>query len=472
MLAAVALVAAPSVVQASAPQTAAASGNVTYTTTLNYLIRFYPRYLTYWIQNTAPKNQLLTLITGPDGLINSNARIINAMNVDTVYASLFNMDVTTEPVIFTIPQNTGTFSLLTLDVWGTVFNTGIPTDRPGTYALALPGWRGTLPPGVTRVTVPFPLSNWLIRSDRYSKSGSGYVNTIASAKSFISKLRLTPLSKFKTNPSSGRTIPIPNAFIAGSSKVQADDSLAQTPTRFLSDLQVAMHSASTLPLTSSDRALSAAFDRVFAAAQRGVTNGNYAAMSPVTQAAADVDSMIVDHYRSHLVPGTKWITFNDLGAWGTNYLDRDATTAFIFLGNTAATSRYWDAFTDHNGHPLDTGTYPLYTMTFTKAQLPDAKRFWSVTAYVGAALHPTPGPANNGQRNVASYTPGLRTNRDGSVTIFIGPNRPRIPALRPNWVYVPADTPFSLVLRTYGPQGNTATGTTYIPPQIKPLGVL
>ena len=39
-------------------------------------------------------------------------------------------------------------------------------------------------------------------------------------------------------------------------------------------------------------------------------------------------------------------------------------------------------------------------------------------------------------------------------------------------VYVPADTPFSLVLRTYGPQGNTAPGVTYIPPQIKPLGVL
>ena len=111
-------------------------------------------------------------------------------------------------------------------------------------------------------------------------------------------------------------------------------------------------------------------------------------------------------------------------------------------------------------------------MTFTKAQIPDAKRFWSLTAYVGAALHPTPGPANNGQRNVASYTPGLRTNRDGSITIFVGPNRPRIPALRPNWVYVPADTQFSLVLRTYGPQGNTAAGVTYRPPEIKPFGVL
>ena len=298
------------------------------------------------------------------------------------------------------------------------------------------------------------------------------MNTVADGKEFISKLRMTSLSDYEANPTAGRPVPVPQAAVSGSSKVQADSSLANTPIRFLSDLQVAMHATGTEPLTDSDRALSAAFDEVFAAAQQGVEDGDYGPMAQVSQAASDVDNMIVDHYQSHLVPGTSWITFDDLAAWGTNYLDRDATTAFIFLGNSSSTSRYWDAFTDDNGQPLDTDIYPRYAITFQKDQLPDAKRFWSLTAYVGDALHVTPGPSNNGNRNVASYTPGLRTNRNGSVTIIIGPNPPRRAALRPNWVYVPARTPFSLVLRTYGTTGNTAAGVTYTPPPIRPFGVL
>jgi len=472
-LAAAALVAVPTVVQASAPQTAAAAADATYTTTLNYLTRFYPRYLTAWLGETAPQNTFLAPTSGLDGLLTSDARTINAFNVDTVYASVLNMNVSKGPEILTVPQSTSTASLLSLDVWGTVFDTGIKVDhQAGKYALALAGWRGVLPAGVTRVTVPVSQFEFTIRADRYSRSGTGYANTVAAGKAFISGLRLASLAQYKANPDSGRPLPTPQRLITASSKVQADDSLAKTPVRFLSDLQVAMHSASTTPLTVGDRALSAAFDVVFGAAQRGVSNGNYGAMSQVTQAAAAVDSMIVDHYRSHLVAGTNWVNFNNLADWGTAYLDRDATTAYIFLGNSASTSRYWDAFTDHNGHPLDTGIYPLYTMTFTKDQIPDAKRFWSLTAYVGEALHVTPGPPNNGNRNVASYTPGLRTNKDGSITIFIGPTPPKILALRPNWVFVPPDTPFSVVLRTYGAQGNTAPGLTYIPPQIKALGIL
>ncbi len=223
---------------------------------MNYLIRFYPRYLTYWVQNAAPGNRFISPISGSDGLLTSKATLINAFNVDTVYASALNMNLSQGPEILTIPKAAGAFSMLTLDVWGGVFQTGIPTDRPGTYALVLPGWRGALPPGVTKVVVPYPQSEWTIRSDRYSRSGNGYVNTVASAKEFISKLRLTSLSQYQANPASGRTLPVPQAFLGASSKVQADATLEHSPTRFLQYLQVAMHSSSTRPLTASDRALS------------------------------------------------------------------------------------------------------------------------------------------------------------------------------------------------------------------------
>ena len=112
---------AGSAAQLSAP--AAASADVTYTTTLNYLIRFYPRYLTSWLEANAPQNRFLAPTSAQDGLLTSTARTINAFNVDTVYASVLNMNVSQGPRILTIPQSTSTFSLLTLDVWGSVFRT-------------------------------------------------------------------------------------------------------------------------------------------------------------------------------------------------------------------------------------------------------------------------------------------------------------------------------------------------------------
>ena len=120
--------------QISAPA-AAAVRIPTYTTTLNYLIRFYPRYTSFWVQNYAAQNRFLAPTSGQDGLLTSAAQLINAFNVDTVYASVLNMNLSKEPEILTIPpRETGVFSMLTLDIWGNVFNTGIPTDRPGTYA--------------------------------------------------------------------------------------------------------------------------------------------------------------------------------------------------------------------------------------------------------------------------------------------------------------------------------------------------
>jgi hypothetical protein len=451
---------------------AAAAGQTPYTTTLNYAIRFYPRFINAWVAGVAPKNTLVGPLYGPDGLLTSQARLINAFNVDTVYAGSFDLDLSAGPEILTVPRTSVTFSMNTYDVWGNVFPSGIPTDRPGIYALTLSSWHGTLPPGVTRVDWPFAQTMLSIRADRYARSGSGYVNTIAAAKAFVRGLRLASVSRYEANPSTGRSIPLPQSVISGSEKVVTDTTMRQEPTTFLTELQAAMHSPATEPLTASDRALSSQFDRVFAAAQKGAADGLYGELSQIELATREADAMITNHYLSHVIPGTRWITFNDIGIWGTNYLDRDATSAYIYVGNAPTTSRYWDAFVDHNGVPLDTDTYARYQITFPKADLPDAKRFWSLTAYVGAALHPTPGPSNSGQRNVASYTPGLQTSRDGSVTIYIQPTRPTIRSRVPNWIYVPPHTAFSLLLRVYGVTGNTDTGKLYVPPDIKPLGFL
>ena len=175
------------------------------------MIRFFPRVMTWWYQQNGTTNRMITPIAPDNGLLTSQSRVINAFNVDTVYASCPNVDVSQQPVILTIPKPTGTFSISTLDVWGQVFNPGIPTDRGGTYALTLASWHGTLPPGVTRVNVPVAISTWNVRADRYSRAANGvdYVNTVKAHQAFVASTRMATLSQYLADPSSGRPDPGP-----------------------------------------------------------------------------------------------------------------------------------------------------------------------------------------------------------------------------------------------------------------------
>ena len=466
----------PAAANSAAPARAAAAGNSAYTTTLNYVIRYYPRYISWFIQqyigNSGGHNRFTVPETPPSsGLTSPNFRLINAINVDTTYGGCMDMDLSQGPQILTMPAYAHVASLLTLNVFGQVFNTGIVPGVAGTYALALPSWHGTLPPGVKRVDVPVAQSEWFIRADRYTNSG---VNVIRDSKAFVHAVRLTSLAAYEANPSSGRAVPVPPIVLRPSANLTSTQAMLHSPSRYLFTLQEAVHSPSTGPLTASDRALSRAFDSVFATAQRGVERGRNGEMSQVVEAVRTAHTMIYNHYYSHLIPGSEWINFTNAANSGTSYLDNDAFQSFVLYGNSNATTRYFDTFTDHLGTPLDTNNFSFYRLTIPKADIPDAKRFWSLTAYIPPipALMPRPINGNNGQGNVASYTPGLQRNRDGSITVYIQPNRPRIASRRPNWLPVPQDGPFSIVLRVYGPTGNTAAGTTYIPPEIKPLGIL
>ena len=103
-------------------------------------------------------------------------------------------------------------------------------------------------------------------------------------------------------------------------------------------------------------------------------------------------------------------------------------------------------------------------MTFPSGQIPQAKRFWSVTAYTPNSIELIDNSAD--KYAVASYTPGLVTNPDGSISIYMAQQLPKaVPEA--NWLPVP-DGPFNVMLRVYGPEGSVADNT-YIPPAITAL---
>ena len=145
------------------------------------MIRFWPRWISF-VQQTANiaalgPNQLI----GPTIPMGPQFRIVNAINDDTIYASSLYTDLRSGPVVVTIPATPDVYSILPLDVFGNTFSTSIQPQTPGTYALVLKGWRGTLPRGVTKVVVPYPVTLWLFRADKYSSTG---VNMIPEAAAF------------------------------------------------------------------------------------------------------------------------------------------------------------------------------------------------------------------------------------------------------------------------------------------------
>ena len=455
ILASVGLVATLAPMGAAASDRAAApSAKPFFSVAKNYTIRYYPRFMTYVQQSLGGFNRL----AGPRRVGPLYGYVVS-INVDTLYASFF-LDLSQGPEIFTIPKTDVTYSLLTLDVFGDAFKTNIEAQTPGTYGLVLKGWKGKLPPGVTRITVPYPVTTWIIRADKYSSTGQ---NQVHQAGVFRRTLRLAPVPAYQNNPKSGATKIVPQAAFALRMKAVADDTVRFHTTHFFRVVQAALRSSATRPLSASDRQLSRSFNRLFAAANAADRHGSPGPLAQMINGARTAHTMIIHNWQSH-TDTNHWIYFRNFANWHKAYLDRAAGNEYIQYGNNASAAGYYNAFTDGSGAPLNGSKVHAYTLTFAKNQIPQANRFWSLTAYLPRGNTLVPNAAR--KYEVARFTPGLVTNPDGSITIYLQAAPPAA-ALRPNWLPVPRG-PFDLLLRVYGPEGNTSPGAKYIPPKIQP----
>lgn len=395
-------------------------------------------------------------LSGPLGM-GPEYRIVVAINDDTIYAEAF-LDVANEPLILTIPQYSYKYSILQLDVYGNIFSTELSANPPsagGIYAFVASDYSGELPEDATRIEMPYTFTTIAIRIDKYSPSGE---NLIIAANEFRSKLSLLTLDEYDPSDESGRTLVLPLFLFAPSVKLMADEGLATAPEAFLTTLQEAMASPMTQPISDDDRSLMQRFDRAFAEAQKMVDRDSVP-LTEIVRGAQAAYAAIINRWQSHR-GSTNWIHFDNIGYWGTNYLDRAALTEYIQVGNDRRAAYYANAFVDASGLPLDGGSF-AYTIEFAKEQLPEYERFWSMTAYTPEYIELVPNSLD--KYVVASYTPGLETAEDGSVTIYVQADPPR-ESSNANWLPVPKG-PFSLLFRVYGPKGSALAGT-YVPPKI------
>ncbi|MFL5540245.1 MAG: DUF1214 domain-containing protein [Longimicrobiaceae bacterium] len=435
-----------------------------YQVAYEYTVRFYPRFFTwtqFQINSENSKRQgagtkIANRLTGPLGM-GPEYKVVVAINDDTIYAEAF-LDVSNGPVILTIPSYQHKYSVLQLDVYGNIFSTTLSSDPPtggGIYAFVSSGYSETLPDNFNRVELPYDFTTIAIRIDKHSPQGEDLVHA---ASEFRSNLAMQPYDSYDASGKSGQTLVLPLFFFGPSVKLMADEGLAKAPEAFLATVQEAMASPMTQPVTDDDRALMQRFDTAFAQA-REVVDRDSGPLADIIRGAQAAFAAIINRWQSHR-GSTNWIHFDNIGHWGTNYLDRAALTEYIQVGNDRTAAYYANAFVDASGLPLDGGSFG-YTIEFAKDQLPEYTRFWSLTAYTPEYIELVPNSLD--KYVVASYTRGLETAPDGSVTIYVQADPPKHRNIA-NWLPVPKGH-FSLLFRVYGPQGSALEGT-YVPPMI------
>lgn len=114
-------------------------------------------------------------------------------NVNVVYGFGF-VDLGQQPYILTVPDSDGRYYMIAIvDMWTNAFSYpvgGASGYKDGNYALVGPGWKGTLPEGVTRIDAPTRWIEWLSRVHVLNEAD------LPAAKKVLTGITLQSLAEF------------------------------------------------------------------------------------------------------------------------------------------------------------------------------------------------------------------------------------------------------------------------------------
>ncbi len=374
-------------------------------------------------------------------------------NFDTLYSSAW-LDLSKEPMIVSAPDTGGRYYLLPmLDMWSDVF--AVPGKRTsgtgaGNWAVTPPGWKGSLPPGVTRIDAPTPYV-WVIgRTQTNGPSDYAAVNKVQDG------YKITPLTQwgkapapvvFKFDPSVDmKTPPLlqVNGMSVESFFAYGADLMAKYPPHLTDWSQLArlkrigLEPGKTFDLAKLDPAVGAALRRVPADAIKAM------------QAKYKTLARVVNGWQMNT---------DTMGVYGDYYLKR-AVIAMTGLGaNQPEDAMYPQSLTDADGKPLVGGS--RYVLHFAKGKLPPADAFWSLTMY-DADGFPIANPLKRyaiGDRDTLAFAD------DGSLDIYIQPSSPG-KEKESNWLPSPDSGAMNITMRLYAPKAQALDGS-WAPPSVQ-----
>ena len=387
----------------------------------------------------APMGQIVRMREYPTAAF----RDVTAPNADTLYTTAW-IDVAKEPWVLSLPDAAGRYYLMPmLDGWTNVFEVpGKRTTGTGaqTYAITGPGWKGTLPAGVTQYESPTSMV-WILGRIYCTGTPEDY----AAVHALQDKVSLVPLSAY------GQTYTPPPGKVDPSidmKKAVRDQVDALTGTAYFALFSELLK---TNPPAADDAPMVAKLAKI------GVVPGQDFAASKLEAAVVkgiDVapkpaQTKIMDWLKEGIVAGDfkledGWLFTTKTGLYGTKYRQRALITAIGLGANRPQdavypTSEGPDLIEKYSGEHK-------YVMHFEKGKLPPTNGFWSLTMY-DANYFFVDNPLN---RYTLSARNTFATNADGSVDLYIQHENPGKDK-ESNWLPAPADK-FILMMRLYWPQ--------------------
>ena len=393
-------------------------------------------------------NQMLTDYVKPE------ETFIVCPNQDVVYGTGFAA-LDKEPTVVQVPDFGDRFYVFAMydqrtDEIGRIGKQYGTT--PGFYMIVGPRWTGQVPKGITAGIRSSTDLVFLI--PRVFKDSTP--EDTAAVQPLINQILMYPLSQFdgtmKTRDySKSPQFPMP-APAPGAPK---GETKWVKPETYFEELRTVLKEVPPLP---GEEALYGWIASVWDAADK-----NPATKKALVEAFAATDEELVKplinfQYNGKAV-GNGWTTVTNAAEFGTDYLNRTASSRSCMYGNTAAETQYHLREFDSQGKPLEGNNQ--YTITFPKGQLPPVKGFWSLTLYNDEKLF-FANPLNHFSLGTKNTT--LKYGADGSLTLYMGAKSPG-KENESNWLPAPA-APFSLILRNYWPEASILKGT-WVPPDVK-----
>jgi hypothetical protein len=392
----------------------------------------------------------------PFNILKNEARVftykdtaIVSPNSDTPYSSVW-LDLRAEPIVLTVPAIAPKryYSVQLCD--SNTYNYGYIGSRAtgndaGNFLVVAPDWQGETPPNIKKVIRSgTPLSIVIFRTQLFDPGDLDSVIEIQAG------YKVQPLSSFLNKP------PPPPAPAINFPVFSA----ALAKTQFFEFLDFALQFSPPKPGEAEIRARLAKIGvgpgktfnfkelplKYKAEIALGMKAGDEKVEKAVAASGTDINGWRVGSL------------YGDSAHYNGDWLARAAGTKGGIYGNSAEEAMYPLTRTDVEGHTLD-GAKHNYTLTFPSGGLPPVNAFWSITMYDGKTQLLIKNPINRYLIN-SPMLPNMKTNADGSLTIYIQNKKPEFDK-EENWLPAP-DGPIFMLMRLYWPK------TT--PPSILPPG--
>lgn len=381
----------------------------------------------------------------------ADMKVVVRVNFDTLY-SIAWLDLTKEPQVVSAPDTGGRYYLLPmLDMWTDVFaSPGWRTTgtQAGNFLITPPGWTGTAPAGMTRITAPTPYV-WII--GRTKTDGPPDYEAVHKVQAGY---KVTALSDWGKAPKPVEVKIDPGIDMKTPPKVQVDTMPADKYFAYAAEL-LKLH-----PPHSTDQPIIAQMKRI------GIAPGESfdidklpPAVKKGLEAAPEAGQKLMEWKIPTLARvANHWSMNTDtMGVYGNYYLKR-AIVAQVGLGaNLPEDAVYPLNLGDEAGRPLDGAS--KYTLHFEKGALPPVNAFWSITLYDPDGYQ----VANSLDRFAVSSWMPFKFNADGSLDLYFQNANPGKDK-EANWLPAPKGE-FNLTMRLYGPKSEVLTGK-WNPPAI------